>query len=259
MKQQSRSTSYDSRTILGQRVDYTTYDHAARQVLDMAYDSRGGYVCISTVHMVMEGHDDPDFQRIVNGAELVTPDGMPLVWGLKLLGIKQAERVYGPSLTPIVCREAARQGVPVGFYGGTDEVLEMMKANLTADYPSLDIAYAYSPPFRPLTEEEDRKVTEDIVSSGAKILFVGIGCPKQERWMAAHKDLLPSVVMVGVGAAFDFIAGVKSQAPRWIQDAGLEWLFRLLTEPKRLWRRYFYHNPRFIVLFALQLVGLKKF
>jgi len=250
--------SRQSRHILGQRVDYTTYTKATEQVLEMANDGQGGYVCISTVHMVMEGHDDPDFQRIVNGADLVTPDGMPLVWALKLLGIKQAERVYGPTLTTIVCREAARQGVPVGFYGGTDEVLEMMKANLLRDYPNLDIAYIYSPPFRPPTDEEDRQVVEDILNSGAKILFVGIGCPKQERWMAAHKDRLP-MPLLGVGAAFDFIAGIKPQAPRWMQKMGLEWLFRLISEPKRLWWRYIYHNPRFVYKFALQLLGLKSY
>lgn len=246
------------RHILGQRVDYTTYDQAARQVLDMARDGQGGYVCISTVHMVMEGYDDPDFQRIVNGADLVTPDGMPLVWGLKLLGIKQAERVYGPTLTLLVCREAAKKGVPVGFYGGAGEVLDRIKANLLSDYPNLDIAYIYSPPFRPPTDEEDQQVVEDIVNSGAKILFVGIGCPKQERWMAAHKDRLP-MPLLGVGAAFDFIAGIKPLAPGWIQNAGLEWLFRLISEPRRLWRRYLYHNPRFLFKFALQLAGLRKY
>lgn len=246
------------RYILGQRVDYTTYDRAARQILDMAHDGRGGYVCISTVHMVMEGYDDPDFQRIVNGADLVTPDGMPLVLGLKLQGLKEAERVYGPTLMPFICRAAARQAVPVGFYGGTDEVLEMMKANLITDYPSLEISYTYSPPFRRLTEGEDRKVVEDIVNSGAKILFVGIGCPKQERWMAAHKDRL-SMPLLGVGAAFDFIAGIKPQAPGWMQQAYLEWLFRLMTEPKRLWRRYLYQNPRFLIKFILQLAGLRNY
>lgn len=246
------------RHILGQRVDHTTYDKAAGQVLDMAHDGQAGYVCISTVHMVMEGHDDPEFQAIVNGADLVTPDGMPLVWGLKLLGIKQAERVYGPTLTPIVCREATRQGVPVGFYGGTDEVLEMMKANLLRDYPDLNIAYLYGPPFRPLTEQEDEQIVQDIIASGARVLFVGIGCPKQERWMNTHKDRLP-IPMVGVGAAFDFIAGMKPQAPGWMQKMGLEWLFRLVSEPKRLWWRYLYYNPRFVYKFALQLLGLKSY
>ena len=252
------TTAPNSRHILGQRVDYTTYDRATAQVLEMVDDGRGGYVCISTVHMVMEGHDDPDFQRIVNGADLVTPDGMPLVWGLKLLGIKQAERVYGPALTPILCGEAARQGVAVGFYGGAGEVLERMKANLLRDYPDLNIAYLYSPPFRPLTEQEDEQVVRDITVSGARVLFIGIGCPRQERWMATHKDRL-TMPLLGVGAAFDFIAGIKPQAPGWMQRAGLEWLFRLVSEPKRLWRRYLYHNPRFVYKFILQLSGLKKY
>ncbi|MFB0516187.1 MAG: WecB/TagA/CpsF family glycosyltransferase [Candidatus Neomarinimicrobiota bacterium] len=240
-------------------MDYTTYDQATRQILDMAHDGRGGYVCVCTVHMVMEGHDDPEFQRIVNGADLVTPDGMPLVWGLKLLGVREAERVYGPTLTPVVCREAAKQEVMVGFYGGTEEVLSLMQTNLKARYPSLEIAYAYSPPFRSLTAEESGQVVKDIQASGAKILFVGLGCPKQERWMASYKERLPGVVMLGVGAAFDFIAGMKPQAPGWMQRAGLEWLFRLLTEPRRLWKRYIVHNPRFMLYFAQQLLGWRNY
>ncbi len=255
---QTQGTPGASRYILGQRVDYTTYDLATAQILEMCRSGQRGYVCISTVHMVMEGYDDDEFRQIVHAADLITPDGMPLVWGLRLLGIKEAERVYGPQLTPVICEEAAKQGVPVGFYGGTGEVLERMKANLLRDYPNLDIAYIYSPPFRPLTDDEDKQIVQDILASGAWILFVGLGCPKQEQWMATHKNRLP-IPMVGVGAAFDFLSGVKSQAPRWIQDAGLEWLFRLFTEPKRLWRRYLYHNPRFMVLFALQLLGFKKF
>ena len=254
----SRILSSSSRHILGQRVDYTTYERAAAQVLGMARNGQGGYVCISTVHMVMEGHDDQEFRQMVNAAELVTPDGMPLVWGLKLLGIKEATRVYGPKLTPEVCREATKQGVPVGFYGGTEKVLARMKANLLSDYPALNIAYIYSPPFRPLTEQEDTRIVQDIIASGPKVLFVGLGCPKQEWWMAAHKDRLP-IPMLGVGAAFDFIAGIKPQAPGWMQRLGLEWLFRLISEPRRLWRRYLYHNPRFLFKFALQLAGPKKY
>ncbi len=255
---QKQGTTLISRYILGQRVDYTTYTRAAKKVLAMAKDGSSGYVIFSTVNTVMEAHDDPDLQRIVNAADLVTPDGMPLVWGLRLLGIKDAERVYGPTFTPIACREAAEIGIPVGFYGSTEAVLKRMVKNLKAKLPRLHIAYTYSPPFRPLTEAEDEMVVKDIVESGVKILFVGLGAPKQYWWMAAHKDRLP-MPLLGVGAAFDFIAGVKSQAPRWIQDAGLEWLFRLLTEPKRLWRRYLYHNPRFLFKFALQLAGLRKY
>ena len=251
--------SQEFRHILGQRVDYTTYNLAAGTILDMVQNGQRGYVCISTVHMVMEGVDDQAFQSIVNGADLVTPDGVPLVWALKLLGIKEAERVYGPTLTPYVCKAAAKEGVPVGFYGGTDEVLTKMQNYLEQKIPNLNVAYVYSPPYRPLTEDEDSQVIDDILNAGTKILFVGLGCPKQERWMDTHTDRLSNVVLLGVGAAFDFIAGTKVQAPSWVQRAGLEWLLRLITEPRRLWRRYLYHNPRFIFKFVLQLSGLRNY
>ena len=202
--------------------------------------------------MVMETHDDPEYRGIVNGADLVTADGVPLVWALRLLGVAHAARVYGPQLTPVLCKRAAEAGVPIGFYGGSDDALERMIARLRSRYPSLQIAYAWSPPFRALSADEVAAAVEEINSSGARILFVGLGCPKQERWMAQHKGMVDAV-MLGVGAAFDFLAGHKPQAPRWIQNAGLEWLFRLLTEPKRLWWRYLYHNPRFLMLFAAQL------
>lgn len=242
-----------SRRILGMRVDATSYDAAAEQVITWAKAGESRYVCVSTVHMVMEGHDRAEFQRIVNAADLVTPDGMPLVWGLKLLGIPSATRVYGPDLTPVVCEYAAREGVPVGFYGGTPEVLDRMIANLTARYPGLQVVYRHSPPFRPLTAEEEAREIEEIRASGARILFVGLGCPKQEQWMAARRGRIDAV-MLGVGAAFDFLAGAKRQAPDLIQSLGLEWLFRLATEPRRLWRRYLYNNPRFVVLFAAQVL-----
>ncbi|MBX5445307.1 WecB/TagA/CpsF family glycosyltransferase [Sphaerobacter sp.] len=242
-----------SRRILGMRVDATSYAAAAEQVITWAKAGESRYVCVSTVHMVMEGHDRAEFQRIVNAADLVTPDGMPLVWGLKLLGIPSATRVYGPDLTPVVCERAAREGVPVGFYGGTPEVLDRMIANLTARYPGLQVVYRHSPPFRPLTAEEEAREIEEIRASGARILFVGLGCPKQEQWMAARRGRIDAV-MLGVGAAFDFLAGTKRQAPDLIQSLGLEWLFRLATEPRRLWRRYLYNNPRFVVLFAAQIL-----
>src|SRR5690606_15472525 len=171
----------------------------------------------------------------------------------RLLGIPSATRVYGPALTPIVCEYAARRGVPVGFYGGTPDVLEELRKRLTARFPGLQIPYAFSPPFRPPTPEEEQRTIEEIHAAGVRIVFVGLGCPKQERWMARHRGRLQAV-MVGVGAAFDFIAGRKRQAPPWMQQAGLEWAFRLATEPRRLWRRYLYHNPRFVTLFGLQLL-----
>jgi N-acetylglucosaminyldiphosphoundecaprenol N-acetyl-beta-D-mannosaminyltransferase len=172
------------------------------------------------------------------------------------MGARGVTRVYGPDLTGCVIQEAARKGVSVGFYGGDTRTVKLLAGALQRRFPSLRIAFTLSPPFRPLSEEEDARVTNEINESGARVLFVGLGAPKQERWMAAHRGRVQSV-MLGVGAAFDFLAGTKSQAPRWIRSAGLEWLFRMLAEPRRLAPRYLRHNPRFVALFALQLLGLR--
>jgi N-acetylglucosaminyldiphosphoundecaprenol N-acetyl-beta-D-mannosaminyltransferase len=246
-----RTAACESRRILGMRVHATSYAETTEAVLEMAASGAGGMVCVATVHMVMEAFDDPEFRRLVNSAERVTPDGMPLVWALRALGLREASRVYGPSLTPEICARAERRGVPVGFYGASPEVIEALRERLLARFPRLQVPFAYSPPFRPLTPQEDREVAEAIAASGVGILFVGLGCPKQERWMAAHRAML-SCAMVGVGAAFDFLAGAKAQAPRWMQGAGLEWLFRLACEPRRLWRRYLVGNARFLFHFLLR-------
>ncbi len=240
------------RHILGMRVDATSYREACEAVVDWAHHSQSRYVCVATVNNVMEAHDSPEFRRIMNDADLVTPDGMPLVWGLRLMGASNAGRVYGPDLTPAVLAAAERERIPVGFYGGSRAVLERLLERVAGWFPRLEVAYAYSPPFRPLSPEEDDRIAEEINRSGARILFVGLNTPKQDRWMAAHRGRV-STVMLGVGAAFDFLAGAKPQAPRWMMGAGLEWLFRLATEPRRLWKRYLKHNPRFLALFALQL------
>jgi N-acetylglucosaminyldiphosphoundecaprenol N-acetyl-beta-D-mannosaminyltransferase len=239
--------------ILGMRVDATSYADAAGLVLEWARAGESRYVCAASVNNVMEAHDSRDFHRIMNEADLVTPDGMPLVWGLKLLGAREATRVYGPDLMPAVLAAAEREGVAVGFYGGSPAVLERLFAVVRRRYPALAIAYAFAPPFRPLAPTEDEAVVRRIRGSGARIIFVGLSTPKQERWMAAHRGRIPAV-MLGVGAAFDFLAGAKPQAPRWMRGSGLEWLFRLASEPRRLWRRYLKHNPRFAALFALQLL-----
>ena len=245
-----------SRTILGMRVDVTTYEQAAERIVAWAREGRPAYVCVATVNNVMEAHDDPAFMRVMNESDLVTPDGMPLVWGLRGLGAGHASRVYGPDLTPLICQRASDAGVPVGFYGGKPQVLEALVRNIRVRFPALQVAYAWSPPFRPLSREEDAEVVRQINDAGARILFVGLGSPKQDVWMAAHRDRL-EVVSVGVGAAFDILAGVKKQAPRAMQEAGLEWLYRLATEPRRVWRRYAKHNPRFLVLFLAQLIRRK--
>ena len=242
----------ESREILGTRVDGTNYAGAIDQIAGWAAEQKSRYVCVSTVHMVMEGYDDPDYQRILNSADMVTSDGMPLVWGLRLLGARRSERVYGPDLTPLFCERAAAEGIPVGFYGSSPAVLDAMVGELQEAHPDLKVAYRHSPPYRELTEVETREEIEEIRASGARVIFVGLGCPKQERWMHVRKGEIDAV-MVGVGAAFDYVGRSKAQAPGFMQANGLEWLFRLVTEPRRLWRRYLYHNPRFVGLFALQL------
>jgi N-acetylglucosaminyldiphosphoundecaprenol N-acetyl-beta-D-mannosaminyltransferase len=243
----------ESRHIVGMRVDATSYGDAAQRVIEWAKAGETRAVCVASVNNVMHARDDATYRGIMNGADLVTPDGMPLVLGLRALGVAGATRVYGPTLTPVVCERAAGEGIPVAFYGGTTEVLERLQANLRRDLPELDIVYSWAPPFRALTADEEARVIRDINSSGARILFVGLGTPKQEQWMGRHRHELSSV-MLGVGAAFDFIAGAKKQAPSWMQRTSLEWLFRLVTEPRRLWRRYLVSNPRFIGLFAAQML-----
>lgn len=243
--------NFDSKNILGVKLNVVTYDKVEQKILHWSKNQAKGYICAANVHMVMEAYDDKNYRQIVNDAAIVTPDGMPLVWALKLLGFKDATRVYGPSLTLRICEEAQANSIPVGFYGSSREVLDRCVERIRKSYPGIQVNYAYSPPFRALTVEEENTIQNEIMESGVRILFVGLGCPKQERWMAEHVQKIP-VIMLGVGAAFDFIAETKLQAPRWMQNNGLEWMFRLLTEPKRLWKRYAVHNPRFVFLFALQ-------
>lgn len=241
------------RSILGTRIDATSYGDATREVVTWAGEGKACYVCAANVHMVMEAHDDPNFNLVVNGAALVTPDGMPLVWGLRQLGISEATRVYGPTLTLHVCEAAADSGIPVALYGGTEDSLAAFTAFLHDRYPKMQVVCVIAPPFRPLTTDEDDAYTREIVASGARILLVGIGCPKQERWMAEHTTRI-SAVMLGVGAAFDFHSGRVRQAPAMLQRMGLEWLFRFCMEPRRLWKRYLKHNPRFVFYFFMQLM-----
>ncbi len=227
---------------------------AAEQVVAWAQAGESRTVCAASVHMVMEAHDDPDFAAVVNAADLVTPDGMPVVWALRLLGQPDQTRVCGPDLTLEVCRLASERSLLVGFYGAQEIVLQTLTARLQQQFPGLAIAYACSPPFRPLDEAEQAATLQEIRASGARILFVGLGCPRQEHWMAQHRGLLPAV-MLGVGAAFDFHAGAARRAPRWMQRSGLEWAFRFAMEPRRLWKRYLKHNPRYLVLLAAQVLA----
>jgi N-acetylglucosaminyldiphosphoundecaprenol N-acetyl-beta-D-mannosaminyltransferase len=243
----------ESRHILNVRVDATSYTDATARVLAWAQESRSCFVCLATVNSIMEAQASGEYQRVMRDADLVTSDGMPLVWLLRWLGIPQASRVYGPDLVPMVLAAAAERGIPVGFYGGSERALAKLLETVGRRFPQLKIAHAYAPPFRPLTQEEDDWQTRAIEDSGVRILFVGLGGAKQDYWMHAHQQRV-NAVMLGVGAAFDYLAGTKPQAPGWMQRSGLEWLFRLGAEPRRLWRRYLARNPRFAVLALAQLV-----
>jgi len=246
-----RGGALASRRVLGMRVDATTYAETADAVIERAEAGAGGMVCVATAHMAIECRDDPALRRAVNSADRVTPDGMSLVWALRHMGIDAASRVYGPSLLPILCARAEARGIAIGFYGGTPEALDALQAELRRRFPRLRMPFAWSPPFRALEPAEDAAARDAIEASGVRILFVGLGCPKQERWMAEHREAL-SCVLVGVGAAFDFVSGAKAQAPAWMQGAGLEWVFRLGTEPRRLWHRYLVGNTRFLYHFLLR-------
>jgi N-acetylglucosaminyldiphosphoundecaprenol N-acetyl-beta-D-mannosaminyltransferase len=244
-------------SVIGVEIDETSYEAATCLIQSWAKAGESRAVYATSVHGTMEAHDVPEFRNILNQADLVTPDGMPLVWMLRLKGVTHQQRVYGPSLMLHVLEMAAREKIPVGFYGGASATLEKLILRVKTIYPGILIDYALSPPFRSLTDEEIIQIRKEINSSGVRILFVGLGCPRQERWIDAQRDSILAV-MIGIGAAFDFHAGLKPQAPAWIQRMSLEWLFRLLSEPRRLWKRYFYIVPRFIMLAATDLIGYRK-
>jgi N-acetylglucosaminyldiphosphoundecaprenol N-acetyl-beta-D-mannosaminyltransferase len=205
------------------------------------------YVCVTGVHGVMESQRDPELLRIHNRSGLTTPDGMPMVWAGHWAGAGQMRRVYGPDLMLALCELAAERGWSSYFYGGAEGVPQVLAERLTSRFPGLRVAGCMSPPFRSLTPEEDAAAIQQINDARPEIVWVGLSTPKQERWMADHLGQVQAPVLLGVGAAFDIHAGRLPQAPPYLQRAGLEWLYRMLREPRRLWRRYLRNNPRFVV------------
>lgn len=240
--------------IVGTGVSTTSYEEVVRLCCDWAFHpgARSRYVCVTSVHGVIEARVDAELRIAIDQAEVATPDGMPLVWALRSYGWKTQQRVYGPTLMLHLCEKAAQNGLRIFLYGARAKTLDELRKRLGVKYPGLQIAGTYSPPFRTLTEREDAAVCQLVKKSRADILFVGLSTPKQEKWMFAHRDSIPGLTMIGVGAAFDFHAGRTSQAPAWVQRNGLEWLFRLLVEPRRLWRRYVLITPRFLPLWFKQ-------
>jgi N-acetylglucosaminyldiphosphoundecaprenol N-acetyl-beta-D-mannosaminyltransferase len=210
------------------------------------------YVCVTGVHGVMESQRDPELLRIHNAAGLVTPDGMPLVWIARRSGYHHVDRVYGPVLVLAACEASVAAGYRHFFYGGGPGVAERLAERLAARFPGLTIVGTFAPPFRPLLPEEETEVIARINASAADIVWVGLSTPKQEHWMDRFRPKLKAPVLIGVGAAFDFHAGLKRQAPRWVQRSGFEWLFRLSQEPRRLWRRYSSNNTRFVLRLLLR-------
>ncbi|MEM1067470.1 MAG: WecB/TagA/CpsF family glycosyltransferase [Planctomycetota bacterium] len=241
--------------VIGVDVSDVDYDQAVDCILSAARAGQRGVVACHAVHAIVTASGDQELRSSVNRFEMVTPDGQPVRWAMNWLhGTRLKERVYGPELTLRVCRAAAEQQVPIYLYGGTPEILIQLESQLQELAPGLTIAGSESPPFRPLSEEENQEACDRINQSGAKILLIGLGCPKQD-WFAAKNAETINAIQMCVGAAFDFHAGVKPMAPQWMQRHGLEWLFRLLCEPRRLWKRYLVTNTVFCGKVASQLVG----
>jgi N-acetylglucosaminyldiphosphoundecaprenol N-acetyl-beta-D-mannosaminyltransferase len=232
--------------VLGVPVSALTMGLAVRTIAGWIDSQAREYVCVTGVHGVMESIRDESLRAIHAGAGMVTPDGMPLVWLARRAGHHEVERVYGPDLMLAVCAASLPHGWRHFFYGGAAGVADKLASRLQASFPTVQVAGTYCPPFGDLAPEEREAIVRLINAAEPDIVWVGLSTPKQERWMAAQLGRLTAPVLIGVGAAFDFHAGLKRQAPAWMQQSGLEWLFRLATEPRRLWRRYLRNNPEFV-------------
>ncbi len=250
-------------SVLGIGISTTSYGEVVslcrHWIRERVRQSTAHYICVTSVHGIVTALKNPSAEAALNGASIATPDGMPVVWALRSFGARRQNRVYGPDLMLELCRDAADCGHRIYLYGATNEVIAKLSSSLLAKFPKLIIAGSCAPPFRALTREEDEFAVHDILASQADLLFVGMSTPKQDFWMAEHAKQLPGVVLVGVGAAFLFHAGMVPQAPGWMQRRGLEWLFRLFMEPGRLWRRYLLETPVFLPLWALQKLRMFKF
>ena len=239
--------------VLSASIDVLTWEHALACISSWAAQRESRYVCICNAHSVVTAGQDAAFGRVVQEADMATPDGAPVAWMLRKLGYAHQQRINGPDLMWKYCEQAAQRAESIYLYGGMPETLEILQRRLADDFPGLRVAGAYAPPFRVATNEEDAADVARINASGATTVWVSLGCPKQEKWMAAHRGRVKAV-MIGVGAAFDYHAGTIKRAPGWMQNAGLEWLHRLCSEPRRLWRRYLVTNTLFVIGAVKQLV-----
>jgi len=244
--------------VLGVYISAINISNALKMIDIWIATKSPNYICVTPAHGVMECQRNPELRKIFNASGLTTPDGMSIVWILRSKGYDDVARVYGPDLMLSVCENSTEKGYKHFFYGGTEGVAGTLAYRLSERFTGLNIAGTITPPFRPLTQQEDRDVVAAINASQADIVWVGISTPKQEQWMFDHVGRVTPPVLIGVGAAFDFLSGKKRQAPRWIQKNGLEWIFRLLNEPKRLWRRYLEY-PKFVTLVMAQNLKIKRY
>jgi len=238
-------------SVLGVNVSASSYAEVVEKCTEWGNAAESRAVFFVDAHGIIQAQDKPWFRANMNAADLANPDGMPIVWALRAFGAPGASRVYGPDATLALLGSAAKSGIPIGFYGGNEETLAKLLNEVKRRFAGVNIAFHMSPPFRKLSDEEDEAIVRQIREAGVRWLFVGLGCPKQESWVIAHKGRIPAV-LIAVGAAFDFIAGTKPQAPRWMMRNGLEWAFRLGSEPRRLAGRYLKTIPRFMLLIAVQ-------
>jgi len=242
--------------VIGAPIDVLSWDGLLSKLEIWAERHESRYVCICNVHSVVTANQKESFGRVINEADIATPDGAPVAWMLRHMGHQDQQRINGPDLMWRYCEQAQHRDESIFFYGSTEATLSALRLKLLTAFPILKIAGAISPPFRTLTAEEDAAIVKQINASGAGVVWVSLGCPKQELWMAAHRGQI-NAVMIGVGAAFDYHAGTIKRAPKWMQDSGLEWLHRLLSEPRRLWKRYLVTNTLFIIGAIKQLVRFK--
>lgn len=227
-------------------IDVLTWDAVIDKIAHSGACHKSSLVCICNVHMTVTADQDPELAEVLQHADMVTPDGAPVAWAIRRTGFPDQQRINGPDLMWRYLAEAERLGQVVFFYGGMDATLAALKNNMLAAFPKLKIGGMVSPPYRALTAEEDQAYVDQINAAGTAVLFVGLGCPKQEKWMHAHRGRIHAV-MVGVGAAFDYHAGTIKRAPLWMQNCGLEWFHRLCSEPRRLWKRYLVTNTLFVI------------
>lgn len=245
-------------SVLGSHIDALSWQEAIGIIFMWAQNRESKYVVLCNVHSVVTALLEDDHRNSLNGADMVAPDGMPVTWVLRKLGFTSQQRINGPDLMWKYCEEAEKTDQKIFFYGSTNAVLTSLESRLKAAFPELHIAGMYAPSFRELTATEDAEIIERVNLSGANVVFIGLGCPRQERWMLQHRGKI-NAVMLGVGAAFDYHAGTIKRSPKWMQNLGFEWLYRLASDPKRLWKRYLITNSIFIFAIAAQLLGIHKF